>query len=236
MSSPKTKRTQAVLGGLAALLIAGNVAAEHSLSDIATTALIEMENRARQANYRDIEVQVRPLDARLGLAQCGEPLRVLPETTRRTLGPVSVGIRCDGPTPWTLYVRGQVSASIEVPVMAASVGRGELLGRRDVRMEIQRISRETGANFSDLEDIIGQEAKRNLAEGALVRRSDLRAPELVSRGALVTLVSGGSGLKVSMQGKAMGSGAAGDRILVTNLSSGKKVEGVVARDGSVLMQ
>lgn len=236
MSNPKTAWSQSLLGGFVALLMASNATAEHSLSDIATTALIEMEDRARQANYRDIEVQVRPLDARLGLAQCGEALRVLPETTRRTLGPVSVGIRCDGPTPWTLYVRGQVSAAIEVPVMAASVGRGELLGRRDVRMEVQRISRETGVNFSEIDDIIGQEAKRDLAEGALIRRSDLRAPELVARGSLVTLVSGGSGLKVSMQGKAMGSGAAGDRILVTNLSSGKKVEGVVARDGSVLMQ
>jgi len=38
---------------------------------------------------------------------------------------------------------------------------------------------------------------------------------------------------VRMQGKAMGSGAAGDRLVVTNLNSGRRVEGIVRRDGTV---
>lgn len=218
------------------MILSSQAAANHSLSDIATTALLEMERRALARNFADIEVQVRPLDARLNLAPCGSELRVLPETTQRALGPVSVGIRCDGPQPWTLYVRGQVSASATVPIMATSVARGELLGGDDISLEIRRITQDLGPIITEKDDIIGKEARRNLTPGSTLKYSDLRAPKLISRGDLVTLVSGGSGIQVSMQGKAMAGGAAGDRILVTNLSSGKRVEGVIANDGSVVLE
>jgi flagella basal body P-ring formation protein FlgA len=119
--------------------------------------------------------------------------------------------------------------------MAASVGRGQLVGRRDVQLENRRISSDLGPIVTEIDDIIGKEARRNLSPGKTLNYADLRAPELIARGDLVTLVSGGGGLKVSMQGKAMASGAAGDRILVTNLSSGKRIEGVIAADGSVVL-
>ncbi|MEE4202185.1 MAG: flagellar basal body P-ring formation chaperone FlgA [Halieaceae bacterium] len=231
-----TKRTLRMLIIAAAIGSSGAASAIHSVSDIATTALLEMERRAQEHNYQDIEVQIRPLDARLNLAACGQPLRVLPENTRRALGPVSVGVRCDGPQPWTLYVRGQVSASATVPVLAASVGRGELIGKQDVELEVRRITRDIGPIVTEIEDIIGKEARRDLVPGRTLKYADLRAPELIARGDLVTLVSGGGGVKVSMQGKAMAGGAAGDRILVTNLSSGKRIEGVIAADGSVILE
>lgn len=50
---------------------------------------------------------------------------------------------------------------------------------------------------------------------------------------MVTLVAGSEGLQVQMQGKAMANGAAGDRLLVTNINSGRRVEGIVLSDGSV---
>jgi flagella basal body P-ring formation protein FlgA len=119
--------------------------------------------------------------------------------------------------------------------MTASVGRGELVGSTDIELQKRRISADIGPIISEIDDIVGKEARRNLSPGNTLNYADLRSPELVRRGDLVTLVSTGSGLKVSMQGKAMANGAAGDRILVTNLSSGKRLEGVVAEDGSVLM-
>jgi flagella basal body P-ring formation protein FlgA len=39
-----------------------------------------------------------------------------------------------------------------------------------------------------------------------------------------------------MQGKALAKGAAGDRVLVANLTSGTRVEGIIATDGSVIIQ
>lgn len=220
---------------LALGLLAGATSANagHSLSDIAGTAAMAMQSQANEAGYRDVEVQLRPLDARLNLAECERPLETLPANSARPLGAVSIGVRCNGESPWTLYVRGQVSANQQAPVLVASVGRGERIGSADVSYENRQISNDIVGIVTDIDDIIGKEARRSLRAGEPVKFSDLRSPQLIERGQTVTLVSGMAGLQVSMQGKALAGGAQGDRLMVSNLSSGKRVEGVVMADGAV---
>ena len=57
----------------------------HSLSDIAGTAALAMQSRAAEQGYQHIDVQVRPLDGRLGLANCTQALTTLPANTARAL-------------------------------------------------------------------------------------------------------------------------------------------------------
>jgi flagella basal body P-ring formation protein FlgA len=64
----------------------------------------------------------------------------------------------------------------------------------------------------------------------------LISPQIIDRGQTVDLVARSSGLVVNMQGTALANGAEGDRLLVKNLSSGKKVEGLVMAGGTVLIQ
>ena len=208
----------------------------HSLSDIAGTAALAMHAKAEAQGYRGIDVQVRPLDGRLALAPCSQPLQALPAHSGRALGAVSVGVRCPGSKPWTLYVRGEVVASQTLPVLQNSIQRGDLIGNGDIALEKRRISQDFGGIITDPADLVGLEARRNLAAGSPLRHSDVVSPVLIERGQTVSIVSGGGGLRVSMQGKALASGSVGDRVLVANLNSGKRVEGVVAPDGSVTIQ
>ena len=77
--------------------------ASQSVSSIESVAAIELERRATSAGYPDAKVEVRPIDGRLNLSGCGQPLEVLPDSSSRILGQVSVGIRCNGLKPWTVY-------------------------------------------------------------------------------------------------------------------------------------
>ena len=208
----------------------------HSLSDIAGTAALAMQAGARAQGYEDIDVRVRPLDGRLALARCTLPLTTLPVSSARSLGAVSVGVRCPGAEPWTLYVRGEVSATQVVPLLNGALQRGELIGRNDIVVEKRRITQDFGGIITKIEDLIGMEARRHLQAGTPLRFADLVSPVLVERGQTVSIISGGGALRVSMQGKALASGSAGDRVLVSNLTSGTRVEGVVAPDGSVVVQ
>jgi flagella basal body P-ring formation protein FlgA len=195
-----------------------------------------MQSRAVAQGYQHIDVQVRPLDGRLGLAKCTQDLEALPTSTKRALGAVSVGIRCPGEETWTLYVRGEVAANQVVPVLTAALRRGDLIGNNDIILKKRRITQENGGIVTEIDGLIGMEARRNLDPGNPLRFNDLVAPILVERGQTVNIVSGGSGLRVSMQGKALAKGAAGDRVLVANLTSGTRVEGVVTPEGSVVIQ
>jgi flagella basal body P-ring formation protein FlgA len=210
--------------------------ASHSLSDIATTAAMTLQARATQQGYDDVEVAIRPLDSSLQLTACDQPLQTLPASAKRVLGPVSVGIRCEGSDPWTLYVRGTVSAHIDMPVLSTSVPRGELISSADVTLESRTVGSDLVGYVDNLDAIVGKVAKRNLRAGRPLRYSDLKAPVIVERGQTVSIVAGTAGLRVSMQGKALASGGTGDRVLVSNISTGKRLEGIVSADGSVLVQ
>jgi len=226
-----------LIGALALSAIALQAKGDsHSLSDIAGTAAMAMQAGARAQGYEGIDVQVRPLDARLALARCSAPLTTLPVSSSRALGAVSVGVRCAGAEPWTLYVRGEVSATQLLPVLSSTLQRGDLLGKNDIVLENRRITQDFGGIITKTEDLIGMEARRNLNAGTPLRFADLLSPVLVERGQTVSIISGGGALRVSMQGKALGSGSAGDRVLVANLTSGTRIEGVVAPDGSVVVQ
>lgn len=232
---------RAIGAGVASVLATAALAVHagstgHSLSDIAGTAALAMHAKAEAQGYRGIDVQVRPLDGRLALAKCAEPLQTLPAHSGRALGAVSVGVRCPGGEPWTLYVRGEVSASQTIPVLQHSLQRGDLVGSNDIALENRRINQDFGGIVTDPVHLVGMEARRNLDAGTPLRHSDLISPVLVERGQTVSIVSGGGGLRVSMQGKALASGSVGDRVLVANLNSGKRVEGVIAPDGSVTIQ
>ena len=194
--------------------------------DVATTAAI-----AR--GYDDVMVSIRPLDSRLAPAMCDEPLQALPANTTRTLGAVSVGVRCNGTKPWTIYVRGTVNAYTDIPVLTQSVPRGEIVSAADVAIEKVEIRSDFDHIIVDQVDIIGKQAKRALRAGQPLRFSQLMHPILIERGQEVTLVSGLAGVEVRMQGKALVSGAAGDRVLVANERSGRRLEGIVNSNGTV---
>ena len=222
----------------AAMLISSSVIAmsSHSIATLSATASQAMEQRALAAGYSNVDVSVRSLDSRLQLAACNTPVSVLPSSGQRALGPVTVGLRCDAPEQWTIYVRGKVTAERQLPTLSRAVNRGDIIGSRDIVWQTIQIDREVVGLLTTPADIIGKEARKHLAPGQTVRSSDVVSPTLVERGQVVDLIAQTAGLQVNMQGKALTAGGEGDRLIVKNTNSGKRVEGVVLASGAVLVQ
>ena len=207
--------------------------ANQPLGDITDLARDIAIAAAMDRGYDDVMVSIRPLDSRLAPALCDAPLQALPANANRTLGAMSVGVRCNGSQPWTIYVRGTVNAYTNIPVLTQSVPRGEIVSDSDISIEKVEIRSDFDKIIVDRADIVGKQARRALGAGQPLRFSQLMHPILIERGQEVTLVSGIAGVQVRMQGKALASGAAGDRILVANERSGRRLEGVVGQDGTV---
>jgi flagella basal body P-ring formation protein FlgA len=241
-AAPDLRRFAACVCGIAVLAAAAlpataqTAGASHPHSDILATVEAAAHSAAHEQGYQDIEVYVRPLDARLRPSLCTDSLEIVRPHAGRVLGPVSYGVRCRGLSPWTLYLRAEVSAGMEVPVLSRALPRATLLGNDDIHMAQKRITTPGNGIITRIEDAVGLELSRPLPEGALLRFGHVNAPRLITRGQTVTLTSGVAGLRVNMQGKAMANAAAGDRLWVTNLSSGRRVEGRVMSDGSVRIE
>ena len=83
------------------------------------------------------------------------------------------------------------------------------------------------------EDLIGQEARVALYPGWPIRPADVGPPAIVDRNDLVTLVFDHVALSITAEGRALGRGAAGERIRVMNLASRTTVTGVIRPDGQI---
>jgi flagella basal body P-ring formation protein FlgA len=222
-----------------ALVIAGTAGAVsaatavHPHDDIVAMVEGAALSAAESEGLEDIEVRVHPLDPRLRPALCDRPLDIIRPHAGRALGPVSYGVRCAGSVPWTLYLRAEVSAALSLPVLRSPLPRGALIAEDDLEMTTRRITARAVDLIVDPAQAVGMELQRPLAAGSPLRHGQVARPRLIERGQTVTLIAGARGLEVRMKGTAMGNGAEGDRILVSNASSGRRVEGVVRADGSV---
>jgi len=208
----------------------------HSHSELGAIAATELERQAHAKGFQSIQVEVFPLDQRVSLTQCNQPLKVLKDRNHSVLGRVTIGMRCTGPEPWTIYLRGSVTSLVNVPVLSAPINRSELIGKNDVIFQELEIEADLRGIVVDPNKIVGKIAVRNLTAGEPLRQSDLISPQLISRGQSVNITSKAGGLTVTMKGKALGNARAGDRLWVQNQSSNKRVEGKVTPQGEVLIR
>ena len=101
----------AIIGSTALPTWGATAATAHPHSDIVGVVEAAALSAAANEGLDGIEVRVRPLDARLRPAQCDQALEISRSHAGRVLGAVSYGVRCASPSPWTLYLRADVSAN-----------------------------------------------------------------------------------------------------------------------------
>lgn len=125
--------------------------------------------------------------------------------------------------------------SVYRPVVRAvrNLASGETLREGDVTIRLEPLSPENEKALGNLDAVLGKSLRRAVRAGDIVVPSSLAREVLVKRGDLVTLVAQYKGVVVTTTGKARGEGSLGDRIVVENLSSRKRMEGIIVDERTV---
>ncbi len=178
-------------------------------------------------------VSVGRLDSRLRLQACDKPLETFSPPAGRSLGRITVGVRCSGTKPWSLYVPVTVAIITDVVVAARDLSRGAILTSKDLELVAQDITRLHRGFMERPGQAIGKTLKRNLRRGQVLTPNQIAAPLAIKKGSRVAIVASSGAIQVRMQGKALGNGATGERIRVQNLSSKKEIEATVISPGVV---
>lgn len=124
-------------------------------------------------------------------------------------------------------VSGVASISETYPVLTRAYERGEIIAESDIAY-IESAEARAGRYILDGATLAGKEAKRPLAAETPLRATDVAAPVLIKKGALVTVTFAAEGLRLTHQGVAMNAGAEGDVISIQNVQSDRVLKGVVA--------
>lgn len=180
-----------------------------------------------------VDVEVARLDARLRLQRCDRALTPFLPPGARLAGHTSVGVRCDGDVPWTLYVPALVRRPHEFVVTTRPIARGATLTAADVTTVTRLLPNPPAGVLESPEFAIGRVALRDLGAGVTLNAAQLKAPQTVRRGQAVTLALAHGPIAVRVAGTALKDGAIGERIPVRNVNSKRIVEGVVLADGVV---
>ena len=122
----------------------------------------------------------------------------------------------------------------EVVTLSHAIERGAPIRASDITVE-RRPRAEIGRDtIADRDAVIGMAARNQLRAGQPLRTTDLMKPELVARGAIVTLHYQIPGISLTVRGKAMEAGAEGDTISVLNETSKRTLQGVVVGQNRVV--
>lgn len=118
----------------------------------------------------------------------------------------------------------------EVAVLTRPIARGEAILIDDVAF--MPASRATPADaITELDALVGMSARRSLAADRPLRPGDVMVTPLVKRGEPVTLLFQSGSVRITLRGRALEDGGAGETIRVLNSDSERTVEAIVEGPG-----
>lgn len=209
------------------------VMAAQSHESIVNAAKKAVSSHTANSDLLDVRITVRPLDRRLRLAQCSQPLETELPQQRSAAGSVAVKVICEGENPWRIFVRTTISGNILLPALIRPMKRDNLVTDNDIQLIKVAASHNNPGIVSNRRHLIGMQLKRDIAANTPIRASFLKAPVIVKRGQQVTVIINNQGLEIKMAGIAMRNGTAGELIPVKNSTSQKIVDGIVQKDATV---
>jgi flagella basal body P-ring formation protein FlgA len=169
---------------------------------------------------------IGPIEPRLELAKCRSPIRSFLSSPHHMQDRATIELRCEDGQGWHLYVPVRIATTSPVAVAAHAIVAGSVLKAGDLRVEEHDISDLPLGYMDDPAVVAGLTAGRPIPGGAYITNQLLVAPKAVQRGQTVTLVADTGGISIRMAGRALSDGLLNQRVKVTNLSSGKVVEGI----------
>ncbi|MBN6713514.1 flagellar basal body P-ring formation chaperone FlgA [Pseudomonas capsici] len=178
------------------------------------------------------EIQVRQLDPRMRMGSCDKDLTAKLESPK-PLGRVTVRVRCEGSSPWTVFVPAEVKLFRNVVVSVRPLKRDSIVSQDDVMLRERDIG-SLGLGFlSSLDQAVGQKVIRPTVIDQVMSPVFLEQPQMIRKGDQVVITARSGSLSVRMPGEALSDGSFNEQIRVKNLNSNRVIKANITGPGQV---
>jgi len=181
----------------------------------------------------EYEMSLTPLDSRLSLPQCAEPLAVFTTTDLIKAGRTTIGVRCNAEKKWSIFTSVIIKTYQMVVVLSQPVQRGEIITRQHLAIEKREVSTLRENFVTQLEQIENKQAMRQLSTGTILSLRYIVEPKLIKRGDKVVISTTKPDFSIRMSGIAMMDGTKEQLISVKNQNSGRLINATVIEPGLV---
>jgi len=178
-----------------------------------------------------VSVHAGAIDPNLKLAQCPD-MQVFMPTGSRAWGKTSVGVRCNAPNAWTIYVQATVNVVAQYLVAASPLAQGQTVTEQDMMFESGDLTQLPAGVFTEQSQAIGRTVNISMNAGAVLRQELLKVAPVVQLGQTVMVTSKGNGFSVSAEGLSMAKANEG-QVVQVKVASGQIVTGIARNGGQV---
>lgn len=179
------------------------------------------------------EIQVNQLDPRLRMPMCDKELTASLESPAVPLGRVTVKVRCEGSSPWTVFVPAQVRLFRDIVTTTRPLRRTGIVEPDDVTLRERDISLISQGYLTSLDQAIGQKLTRPMVADQVITLVNIEQAEVISKGDQVVIIARSGTLSVRMPGEALSNGGLREQIRVKNLNSNRVIKAQVIAPGQV---
>ncbi|MFN7835965.1 MAG: flagellar basal body P-ring formation chaperone FlgA [Burkholderiaceae bacterium] len=182
-----------------------------------------------------IDIEIIKTDVPARQADCAGPRFSFPRGAR-PLGRSMVTIQCHGAQPMTLYQPVEIHAWAPVLIAQQSIAFQDTVQDNQLSNQEVDLSRLPGKQWlTRPDDVIGRQAIRNIAAGAVLRSDMFRTKPTIQAGDVVKIAVRGPGFSISGEGTALSSAGQGQSLKVKT-TQGKVLTGLARDDLMVDVQ
>ncbi|WP_076591617.1 flagellar basal body P-ring formation chaperone FlgA [Herminiimonas arsenitoxidans] len=179
----------------------------------------------------EVQVTVGAIDPRMKLPACTVPEGFLPPASK-AWGKTTVGIRCNAPSAWTIYVSAQVRVHGEYIAAAAPLAQGQTITQGDIAKVKGDLTNLPSGVITDASLAIGRTAATTISLGSPLRQDALRNQQAIQQGQAVRVVFNGDGFSVSSEARALNNANEG-QLTQVRTPAGQVVSGIAKLGGIV---
>lgn len=133
-----------------------------------------------------------------------------------------------------VMLRGRAWPLTQIPSLNRAFSSGEEITAEDITWISSRADR-LGLNPVLQEDeLVGKAARRSLRPGIVIRQQDIKTPDAVAKGELITIIYELPGLRLTARGKVLANAGAGESVRVVNLSSNRTIDVTITGPGQAV--
>jgi flagella basal body P-ring formation protein FlgA len=201
-------------------------------------SIIEVINNHPQ--WRQLKVSVKDIQIHSSLifpkGKISHSVAATENTALTSPMPFSVRINVNGRPYKSIRAWARLEILTRVVVTQRPIGRNRPITMADVTLKEMDAAHLSGSIISELKDVLGKRAKRNIDVHTVLRTDLIEFPPVVKRGDMVLIVARSQGLKVTALGQVRTNGLRGEKIRVVNLDSKKSIFARVMDANTVMVE
>ncbi len=144
--------------------------------------------------------------------------------------------KTDGKFLKGLNIAADLKVVLPVAVAVNHIKKGESVSETSIQIEEREISRDLSQIVTDPTDIVGKQAKVDIAKGEVITIGSAETMTLVNQGDVVNIVAESNMLRVAVKGVVRDKGGKGELVKVLNVFSNKVIHAKIIDSNTVRVE